>query len=142
MRTFILIFHPSNADVTHVYINKISWEAERMQWYIKAIQNYRNFSGRATRTEYWMFFLFNFIFFVVLTILQIILGIPPVFSILYFLVQLLPSWAVTFRRLHDTGKSAWWLLINLVPYVGTLVILMFTCLKSEGNNRYGYNLYK
>lgn len=113
-----------------------------MQWYIKVLRNYRDFSGRATRTEYWMFFLYNLIIIFALRLLQGLIGVPPVLNLVYSLLLLVPSLALTFRRLHDTGKSAWWLLICLVPYAGVIVILIFACLQSEGNNRYGYNLIK
>lgn len=131
-----------DTDEKHVYINTIAREVEQMQWYLKAIRNYIGFSGRATRQEYWMFFLFNFIIYFVLTLLQMLLDIALVLSLLYSLAMISPSLAITFRRLHDIGKSSWWVLIGIIPYVGAIVLLVLACLKSEGNNRYGYNLNK
>jgi uncharacterized membrane protein YhaH (DUF805 family) len=89
-----------------------------------------------------MFFLFNLLFIFAFNILQTLLGIDPVLTSLYSLAMLVPSLALIFRRFHDSGKSAWWLLIGFVPIAGPIVLLVFACLKSEGNNRYGYNLNK
>ncbi|MNI51531.1 Inner membrane protein YhaI [compost metagenome] len=111
-----------------------------MQWYLKVLQNYVGFQGRARRTEYWMFFLFNFIIGIVLGILGAIIGLGNGLNYLYSLAILLPSLAVGVRRLHDTGKSGLWLLIALVPFVGAIVLLVFMCLDSEeGTNQYGPN---
>lgn len=112
-----------------------------MQWYLKVLQNYVGFSGRARRTEFWMFILFNFLAGgIVLGILDAILGTGNLLSGLYYLAVFLPTLAVWSRRLHDTGKSALWLLIGLVPLVGIVVLLVFACLDSDpGNNQYGPN---
>ncbi|MCV9951451.1 DUF805 domain-containing protein [Paenibacillus polymyxa] len=110
-----------------------------MQWYLKVLQNYVGFQGRARRTEYWMFTLFNAIAGLVLYLLDFLLGLPFVLSFIYGLAVLLPSLAVLFRRLHDTGKTGWWILIALVPF-GSIVLLVFTCLDSQpGDNKYGKN---
>ena len=112
------------------------------------LRKYADFSGRAVRKEYWMFQLINTIIFAVVGILMVLLtsalhSIGFVFLgilVVYFLAIILPSLAVSFRRLHDTGRSAWWLLIGLVPYIGSLVILVFTVLDSQpGDNAYGPN---
>jgi uncharacterized membrane protein YhaH (DUF805 family) len=109
-----------------------------MQWYVKVVKNYTGFQGRAARTEYWMFVLFNVIISIVLSILQSLLHIKPFLTSLYSLALLLPSLAVSMRRLHDTGKSGWWLLISLIPFLGGIVLLVFMCLDSqEGENQYG-----
>ena len=78
---------------------------------------YLGFSGRACRSEYWWFFLFQFI-------VEIILLIAfPILYVIFFLVTILPYLAVAVRRLHDTGRSGWWMLIGLVPsYWGSLSI--------------------
>ena len=112
------------------------------------LRKYADFSGRAVRKEYWMFQLINTIIFAVVGILMVLLtsalhSIGFVFLgilVVYFLAIIIPSLAVSFRRLHDTGRSAWWLLIGLVPYIGSLVILVFTVLDSQpGDNAYGPN---
>lgn len=111
-----------------------------MDWYLKVLQNYVGFQGRARRTEYWMFFLFNFIIGIVLGILGAVIGLGNGLNYLYSLAIFLPSLAVGCRRLHDTGKSGLWLLIALVPFVGAIVLLIFMCLDSEeGTNQYGPN---
>jgi uncharacterized membrane protein YhaH (DUF805 family) len=108
-----------------------------MQWYLKALKNYVVFSGRATRMEYWMFYLINSI---VILALAMLIGISEslVFiSVLYSFGIVLPSWAVAVRRLHDTGRSGWWVLISMIPLVGGIILLVFLCQKSDGNNYYG-----
>jgi uncharacterized membrane protein YhaH (DUF805 family) len=111
-----------------------------MEWYLKVLGNYVGFQGRARRKEYWMFFLFSLIVSIVLAILEGIASIPSVLSGLYSLAILLPSLAVTVRRLHDTGRSAWWLLIGLIPLIGAIILLVFACQDSQENeNQYGPN---
>jgi uncharacterized membrane protein YhaH (DUF805 family) len=118
-----------------------------MNWYKQALlHNYANFSGRARRKEYWYFALGNLLAIVLLTVVDLSVGTYNeeleigVFSGLYLLAVLIPSIAVGVRRLHDTGRSGWWLLLSAVPVVGALVILYFTVLDSEpGANEYGPN---
>ncbi|MFD4705063.1 DUF805 domain-containing protein [Gottfriedia sp. NPDC058432] len=111
-----------------------------MEWYLKVLKNYAVFSGRARRTEYWMFFLFNAIISIILSILQSIANIGEVLTIIYSILVFLPSLAVGARRLHDSGRSGWWLLLGLIPFIGTIILLIFFCLDSEeGDNRYGAN---
>lgn len=111
-----------------------------MEWYLKALKNYVGFQGRARRKEYWMFILFSIIVSIVLSILESIANIPSVLSGLYSLAVLLPSLAVGVRRLHDTGRSGWWLLISLIPLVGAIILIVFMCQDSQENeNQYGPN---
>ncbi|MGG1688424.1 DUF805 domain-containing protein [Pseudalkalibacillus sp. NRS-1564] len=111
-----------------------------MNWYLKVLKNYVNFQGRARRKEYWMFTLFNVIFSIVLTIVESLADISPFLTSIYSLFIILPSLAVTVRRLHDTGRSGWWVLIGLIPLIGSIVILVFTCLDSDvEENRFGKN---
>lgn len=111
-----------------------------MDWYLKVLKNYVGFEGRARRKEYWMFVLINVIISIVLTIVETITDIAPFLTVLYSLFVLLPSLAVTVRRLHDTGRSGWWVLISLIPLIGSIVLLVFTCQDSEeGDNQYGTN---
>jgi uncharacterized membrane protein YhaH (DUF805 family) len=108
-----------------------------MKFYINVLQNYFKFSGRASRQEYWMFVLFNFLFSIGALIIDGIMG-TAFFNVLYTLVLLAPSVAVAIRRLHDTDRSGWWYLIGLVPLVGWLVLLVFLTSKgTEGENTYG-----
>ena len=117
-----------------------------MNWYLHVLKNYATFSGRARRKEYWMFFLISALISIVLTLLDILLGTYSVeyeaglFSGLYSLLILLPSIAVVVRRLHDTDRSGWWILISLIPLIGVIVLFVFMCLDSQpGTNRFGVN---
>lgn len=111
-----------------------------MEWYLKVLKNYAVFNGRARRTEYWMFFLFNAIITIILSILQSIADINNILTGIYGLLTILPSLAVGARRLHDSGRSGWWLLIGLIPFIGTIILIIFFCLDSEeGDNRFGAN---
>ncbi|MEV6414281.1 DUF805 domain-containing protein [Kribbella sp. NPDC051718] len=116
-----------------------------MQWYTDVIKKYAEFSGRARRKEYWMFVLFNAIIGIVLSIIDLVIGTKfgpndsvGVLSGLYSLAVLVPGLAVSWRRLHDTGRSGWWYLINLVPCVGWIVFLVFAIQEGNaGDNAYG-----
>lgn len=117
-----------------------------MNWYLHVLKNYATFSGRARRKEYWIFFLISALISIVLTLLDILLGTYSVeyeaglFSGLYSLLILIPSIAVVVRRLHDTDRSGWWILISLIPLIGVIVLFVFMCLDSQpGTNRFGVN---
>ena len=108
-----------------------------MSWYIQAIKNYCNFSGRARRKEYWMFALISAVIASVLGIVDGIIGIN-IFTSLYSLFIVIPELSLSFRRLHDIDKSAWWLLIVFVPVVGAIVLLLFSLKPGTiGANNYG-----
>lgn len=108
-----------------------------MNWFLKVIQNYVGFSGRARRKEYWMFYLFYVIFYIVAAILDGVVG-TFVFTLIYSLGLFLPSLAVLVRRLHDTNRSGWWVLLLLLPIIGAIVIFIFTLLEgTKGDNNFG-----
>jgi uncharacterized membrane protein YhaH (DUF805 family) len=111
-----------------------------MHYYTDVLKKYATFQGRARRQEYWMYMLFNIIIAAVLVILGAATG-SKIFIILYYvyiLAVLLPSLGVTARRLHDTGRSAGWIFIVLVPFVGSLVLFIFTLLEGDRvANEYG-----
>ncbi len=116
-----------------------------MHWYLDVLRKYAEFNGRARRTEYWMYFLFNVIIACVLAFIdrmtglvgQTSIGLGPLYGI-YVLATLIPSVAVAVRRLHDTNRSGWWLLIALFPIIGGLVVLVLLCQDSQpGENQYG-----
>ena len=110
-----------------------------MNWYLGCWKKYAEFSGRARRQEYWMFFLFNFLAGVALGIVDVVLGTGAL-SGLYNLAIIIPSLAVGARRLHDTDRSGWWQLIALIPLIGAIILLVFFCLDSKpGENRFGPN---
>ena len=105
----------------------------------RAFQNYCNFSGRASRSEYWWWCLFTFIVGIVISIAfcwsQTANSIASGVTSLFFF---LPSFGLLFRRLHDTGRSGWWWLLGLIPVVGTIILLVWCCQDSQrGDNQYG-----
>lgn len=115
--------------------------------YIEVAKKYMVFTGRSRRTEYWTFTLINIAISIIINVLGAILGsIAPILAtlmgivgLLFLLAMLLPGIAVGIRRLHDTGRSGWWMLIALVPLVG-LVLIYFLVLDSQpGSNQYGPN---
>ena len=116
-----------------------------MNWYLEALKKYAVFSGRSRRKEYWYFFLFNFIIAFTLGFIEGLSGIAPeagqsVLVLLFQLAILLPSIAVGVRRLHDTDRSGWWLLISFIPIIGAIVLIIFFVQDSTPNgNRFGEN---
>lgn len=127
-----------------------------MDMMFEPIRKYAQFSGRARRKEYWMFCLLIIGIEIVFYALMGILGAGPMMAgdptagvnpiagllMLAFSVVMLglfiPSLAVSFRRLHDTNRSAWWLLIALIPFLGVVVLLVFMLLDgTPGDNRFG-----
>jgi uncharacterized membrane protein YhaH (DUF805 family) len=116
-----------------------------MHWYVDVIKKYAVFEGRARRTEYWMFFLVNVVIAIVLAIIDTAVGLRSGMGVgllgtLYSLAVLLPGLAVGVRRLHDTARSGWWLLLALIPLVGPIVLLVFMATDgTPGANSYGPN---
>ena len=117
-----------------------------MDWYLGVLKQYAVFKGRARRKEYWFFILFNLIASLLLTLVDFMTGSLDaelgmgMLSGLYSLAILIPSLAVTVRRLHDTGRTGWWLLVGLIPLIGAIVLLVFMLLDSQPNdNEYGAN---
>jgi len=121
-----------------------------MNYYLKVIQNYANFSGRARRSEYWYFTLFNLFAIISTAILDRLFGTtfdmgfgPSPYgyiTILYYFFILIPSLAVFVRRLHDVGKSGWFILISLIPLIGAIWLLVLVLTDSDtGDNEYGPN---
>ncbi|MBT2394085.1 MULTISPECIES: DUF805 domain-containing protein [Streptomyces] len=103
-----------------------------MHWYLDVLKKYAVFSGRARRQEYWMFALISTVISIALTIIDNVAGTSPILGAVYSLVVLLPGIGVSIRRLHDTDRSGWWLLISLVPFVGVIILIVF--LASEGKS--------
>jgi uncharacterized membrane protein YhaH (DUF805 family) len=111
-----------------------------MEWYLAALKKYADFSGRARRREYWMFVLVNLVISCVLAGLGYVSNAFNVLSYIYALAVLVPSFAVGWRRLHDTGRSGWWMLIGLIPLVGAIILIVFFLQDSApGDNQYGPN---
>lgn len=109
-----------------------------MNWYLHVVtKNYANFNGRAGLSEYWYFVLFNFIAIVIAWVIDGVLGLGLV-SLIYSLAVLLPGLGVTIRRLHDTDRTAWWVLISLIPIIGVIWLIILMIQKgTEGENQYG-----
>ena len=131
-----------------------------MDWYFQVISKYAVFNGRARRKEFWMFSLVNFVLVMFLELIQFVLQIgltrqaadsdrSMVAGVLlcvagllfiYSMGLLIPSLAVTVRRLHDTGRSGWNYFIGLIPIVGGIILLIYLCEDSQpGMNLYGPN---
>jgi len=108
-----------------------------MGWYLDALFNYADFEGRATRAEYWWFGLFNASIAVGLSFLVSAREGPEVIVWLYLLLMIVPSWSVSVRRLHDSDKSGWWLVLSLIPFGGLILFLFFVIDGTPGPNRYG-----
>jgi uncharacterized membrane protein YhaH (DUF805 family) len=116
-----------------------------MYWYLKVLKQYSDFNGRARRTEIWMFTFFNMIFMIVAVFVWFIssssletLSLIP--AAIYILAMIIPSLAVTVRRLHDVGKSEWMCLISLIPIIGPIWILILLCTDSDSEeNNWGAN---
>jgi len=121
-----------------------------MNWYLKVLQLYAEFNGRARREEFWMFSLFNVIISLITLFIDNALGLSfnyignelgaGYFYLLYQLIVFTPSLAVSVRRLHDIGKSGWMLLIILIPIIGPIWLLILCVQDSvSGKNEYGAN---
>ena len=116
-----------------------------MNWYLDAWKNYITFTGRSRRAAYWMFVLFNLIAVILANVIDNVLGLAgqggygPI-SMIYGLAVFLPGLALAIRRLHDTGRSGWWMLIGFIPLIGLIVLIIFFVQDSHpGTNQYGPN---
>ncbi len=114
-----------------------------MNWYLEVLKKYAVFTGRARRMEYWMYFLGNIIISVIAMIaavIPLIGGVIGILLLLYCLAVMIPGIAVSIRRLHDTGRSGFWLLVVLVPIIGPIALIIFFVQDSdEGDNQFGPN---
>ncbi len=117
-----------------------------MNWYIEVLKKYTEFSGRSRRKEYWYFALFNTIVSIILIAIDGMVGTLNmeagygVFSTIYSLAVFLPTLGVAIRRLHDIGKSGWWIFIGFIPLIGAIVLIVFFVKDSQpGDNQYGPN---
>ncbi len=115
-----------------------------MNWYLIALKKYAVFSGRSHRKEYLYFYFFYILFIIVLTFIDVMIGTYDevaeigLFGGVFALLMLIPLSAASVRRLHDTDRSGWWLLINLIPLIGAIVFTVFTLQDSKpGENQYG-----
>ncbi|WP_201585603.1 DUF805 domain-containing protein [Psychrobacter jeotgali] len=98
-----------------------------IDWFKKSLRNYTNFSGRARRKEYWYFVLVHTVLMFITSMIDAML-FDSGFPLFYGIVALglfVPGLAVTIRRLHDTSRSGWWVLLSLIPLIGSIVLLIF-----------------
>ena len=117
-----------------------------MNWYLAVLKKYTVFDGRAHRSEFWFFLLINVIIDIIFGVIDGATGTfdaeygMGLLGLIYALAVFLPGLAVTMRRLHDTDRSGWWILIALVPCAGLIVLLVFLTMDSSpGENRFGAN---
>jgi uncharacterized membrane protein YhaH (DUF805 family) len=118
-----------------------------MKYFIHVLKNYANFNGRSRRKEYWMYILFYYLFLMLVVFLDNLLEITIIenipygpLSIGYLLLLIIPTLAVAVRRLHDIGKSGWWMLISLVPLIGGIWFFILSVTDSQlEENIYGKN---
>lgn len=109
-----------------------------MEYFIDGFKKYADFSGRASRKEYWMFILFYIIIYIALSVVGAVIG-TAVLSIIYTVVMLVPGVSIAARRLHDIGRTGWWQLIGLIPVLGAIVLIVFLVQDSQSENEYGIN---
>ena len=127
-----------------------------MHWYIEALKKYAVFTGRSRRSEYWYFQLFNILIGIAIVLVFAFLGgvvagitgngektaeaIAQLAYSVFALGTFLPALGVLIRRLHDTNRSGWWVLIGLIPFIGGIVLIVFCVEDSQvGSNQYGPN---
>ncbi len=117
-----------------------------MKYFLYCLQHYAEFNGRARRSEYWYFVLFNLVIsFVIGFTFGVIAGLldmPALANLAYLwsLAMFIPGLAVSVRRLHDIGRSGWWLFLSLIPLVGAIILIIWYCTDSQpGANQYGSN---
>lgn len=115
-----------------------------MNWFLRALNKYADFTGRAQRAEYWYFVLFYVLIYVVLAFIDGVTGTynagagMGILSGIFILAILIPSLSVSVRRLHDIDRTGWWLLIGFIPLIGGLVLFIFTVMDgTKGENTYG-----
>ena len=117
-----------------------------MNWYLKVLKQYVDFTGRARRKEFWMFTLINVLISwtlgFVFTFIALSIDVPALafLAYAYSLAVFIPGLAVTVRRLHDTGKTGWYVLVALIPFVGAIWLIVLLCMEGENKtNQWGEN---
>jgi uncharacterized membrane protein YhaH (DUF805 family) len=104
----------------------------------EAFKNTFTYSGRASRSAYWWFFLFDVICYVVAGILQRVHGPAIILAVIIYVIMFFVNLSLAVRRLHDTDKSGFWVLIGLIPIIGGIVLLVFYLMPgTPGPNRHG-----
>ncbi len=101
-------------------------------------EHYTEFSGRASRPAFWWWALFVFLIGIAADIIGLLIGSITVVTAIVGLALILPNLSVSIRRLHDTNRTGWWILIGLIPLIGLIVLLIFYLQDSDpGENNYG-----
>lgn len=114
-----------------------------MEWVFAAFKRTFEIRGRSRRKEYWLYTLFIIVMTIILLVVDSAFELyidedTGMLSTLFLLATFITSFTVTIRRFHDIGKSGWWILLNFIPFIGTIVIFVFTVLNSEAKtNAYG-----
>ncbi len=116
-----------------------------MQWYLMVLKNFTDFKCRSRRKEFWCFNLINMIILLTLQVLDIRLGLVDlskgfdfgVISRFYLILVFIPSLAVEIRRLHDIGRSGYWVLLSLLPFTNIYLLIILTMDSVQGTNQYG-----
>jgi len=120
-------------------------QEQNVRWFLEPLKKYSQFSGRARRKEFWQFTLFSTGITFVLAFCEGMFGLSTntqvsVLAGIYSLAVLVPSIAVSVRRLHDTNRSGWWSMIGMIPLVGSIVLLVYMAADgTSGSNRFGPN---
>lgn len=115
-----------------------------MNYYSICLSKFADFSGRARRQEYWTFALVNCLIAMLLLTLGLAFGedspASNIMVTIFYLIMLVPNLSVSVRRLHDIGKSGWYMFLSLIPLIGGLILLIWSLMDSEpGENQYGKN---
>jgi uncharacterized membrane protein YhaH (DUF805 family) len=115
----------------------------KMNYLIEPLKNTFNFSGRSTRTQYWLFELWMNGIIIAAVVIDILIGTDQIFdgagllTMIVSLGSIIPNLSITIRRIHDVGKSGWWIFVNAIPFIGGIFMLIMMCTDSEGDNQYG-----
>jgi len=107
-----------------------------MEYFITPLKQYADFSGKATRKEYWMFILLSTLINIGLMVIDVVLN-TAFLSAIFSIALLIPSISCATRRLHDIGKSGWWQLLYFIPLIGVIVVIVFLCQRSNEESEYG-----
>jgi len=136
-----------------------------MSYYLDALKKYATFTGRTSRKSFWWFTIISFILGIILYIIDIKMGnvigmshttihegsqafgrgVRPhigVLSGIYGLIIFIPSLSILIRRLHDISRSGWWILLGIIPFIGQLILFIFTLLRGSDDNIYGSAIVK
>lgn len=118
--------------------NKSEEKFTIVDWTVKVLKNYANFTGRARRKEYWFYTLALIIALIIVSVVDRILGTDPLLYLIVALGTFVPSLAVGVRRLHDIGRSGWWYLICLIPLIGAIILIIWFATETQReNNQWG-----